>query len=140
MKPLITISNNGQAIAETNYFDTEHARRGYFYLSTNAGCTRLLVPDSQIAAIPEFKTAKYVILSRGPWPDQGRPEGIELLFEDFSDSPYAIHMLPEQCDMLPDGKGKWMFAVWTREGRQFKCPLKIRKVDEIPFLKKWKKR
>jgi hypothetical protein len=132
------IENNKQQIVNTNYFDTEHAEKGYFYLSTNAGCVRLLVPDSQTSAILEFQAAKYVTFSVGPWLDQGRDIGLELLFEDFSDSPYALHMIPEQCDMLPNGKGEWTFAVWTRDGKQFECPLRYRRVKEIPCLKEWK--
>ena len=138
MEPIITISNNGQDIAHTNYWDSEHAQKGYFYASTNAGCVRLLVPDNQIHINQEFRAAKYVILSHGAWVDQNRPNALELLFEDFSDSPYAIHMVPEQFDMIPDGKGKWVFTAWTRGGKQFECPLKYRRVNKIPCLKGWK--
>jgi hypothetical protein len=134
---LFRIENNGQAIASTNYFDSEHAAKGYFFLSTNAGCVRLLVPDSQQAAIQEFKTAKYVILSRGPWPEQGRTDALELLFEDLSNSPYALHIVKDQCDMLPDGKGDWTLAVWSRWGKEFDCKLKYRHVKRIPCLKPW---
>ena len=136
----LTIENNGPDISNTNYFDSEHAQRGYFYLSTNAGCVRLLVPDNQIQTIAEFKAAtKYVILSRGTWPKQKKNDGLELLFEDFSDTPYVIHFGVEQCDMLPNGDGDWAFAAWTRHGKQFECPLKYRKVKEIPCLKAWGK-
>jgi hypothetical protein len=134
---LFEIINNGQKIESTNYFDSDHAMRGLFYLSTNAGCVRLLVPDVQQAAIQEFKAAEYAILSRGPWPEQSRSDALELLFEDFSDSPYAIHMVIEQRDVLPDGKGYWELAVWTREGKCFECPLKFRKVERIPCLLPW---
>ena len=132
-----SIENNGPDVIATDYFDSKHAQRGYFYLSTNAGCVRLLVPDNQTNAIPEFKTAECVILSRGPWPEQGKVDGLELLFEDFSNIPYVIHLGVEQCDMLPDGKGDWTFAVWTRNGKRFECPLKYRKVKEIPCMKAW---
>ena len=135
---ILKIMNDGPDIAETNYFDFEHANRGLFYLSINAGCARLLVPDIQQAAIQEFKTAKYVILSRGPWPEQGRSDALELLFEDLSDSPYALHMVAEQCDMLPDGQGDWTLAVWSREGKRFQCPLRYRRVAKIPCLKPWR--
>lgn len=132
------IENDGKDIVSTNYFDSEYAHKGYYFLSTNAGCVRLLIPDSQIAALFEFKTAKYAILSRGPWPAQARNDAIELLFEDFSDSPYVIHMVLDQCDILPDGKGAWVLALWTRRGKQFQCPLKYRRVDRLPYLKPWK--
>jgi hypothetical protein len=63
---------------------------------------------------------------------------MELLFEDFTDSPYSIHVVPEQFDMIPDGKGEWSFSVWTRAGKQFECPMKYRKVTSIPCLEEWK--
>lgn len=43
---MITISNDGQKIVSTNYWDTEHAKRGFLYLSWNAGAGRLLLPDT----------------------------------------------------------------------------------------------
>ncbi len=134
---LLKIENDGQDILATNYFDSEHAGRGYFFLSLNAGCVRMLVPDDKTSEIPEFKTAKYAILSRGPWPEMGRLDALELLFEDFSDSPYALHLSVEQCDMLPDGKGDWKLAVWSRAGKEFECELRYRHVDHIPCLKPW---
>lgn len=136
---LFEVINNGQDIESTNYFDSEHAMRGAFFLSINAGCVRLLVPDIQQSEIQEFKTAKYAILSRGPWPEMGKEDALELLFEDFSDTPYAIHVVTEQCDMLPDGKGDWRLSVWSREGKRFECPLKYRHVDKIPCMKEWGK-
>lgn len=134
---IIHIGNNSQEIVSTNYFDTEHAAKGLFYVSTNAGCVRLLVPEIMEAAITDMKTAKYVIMSRGPWPAQNRDDGVEILFEDFSDTPYAIFIGVEQIDMLPDGEGEWGFAIWTEEGKQFECPLKYRHVKKIPCLKGW---
>ena len=134
----LTVENAGQDILRTNYWDLEHAKRGFFFISVNAGCVRLLVPETQLQMIPEFETGEYVILSRGPWPAQGRPDAIEILFEDFSDSPFALHLTIEQCDMLPDGIGDWTFAVWTQQGLQFSRPLKYRRVKQIPCLKPWK--
>ena len=48
---MIMIGNDGPLIARTNYFETELAKNGYFYLSWNAGAARLLVPESQNAFI-----------------------------------------------------------------------------------------
>jgi len=134
---LFEVVNDGKNIESTNYFDSEHAKQGYFYLSTNSGCVRLLVPDNQLQAIKDFKAAKYVILSRGPWPEQEGKDALELLFEDFSANPYVIYMVEQQCDMLPDGKGDWILAVWSREGKKFVCPLKYRHVNSIPYLRGW---
>jgi hypothetical protein len=134
---LLQIENDGPDITATNYWDIEHAKRGYFFLSLNAGCVRLLVPDSKVSEIQEFKTARFAILSRGPWPEMGQTDALELLFEDFSDSPYALHLSIGQCDMLPGGEGDWKLAVWSRDGKQYECELKYRHVDQIPCLKPW---
>lgn len=53
MQNLIAIGNDGQAISTTNYFDTEHALSGFYYLSWNDGAGRLLIPDSKIDTIAE---------------------------------------------------------------------------------------
>lgn len=137
MLPFLDIINLESDIVKTNYFDSEYAENGYFYLSTNAGCVRLLIPDNQKDLLKELKGVAYVILSRGPWIQKDVSDAIELLFEDFSDSPYAIHMTIQQCDMLPEGEGDWTLALWVRSGKTREFPLKCRKVEEIPYLRPW---
>lgn len=137
---IITIENAGQRILKTNYWDSEHAEKGYFYLSWNAGAGRVLVPDSQKPALREMKTGKYVIVSRGPWPEQGGREGIELLFEDGSDNPYCVHLVSEQCDrLIPDYQqgGGVDIIVLTRGGEKLRLPGKYRHVEKIPCLEPW---
>ena len=52
---MIETQNTGQAIANTNYLDSEHAARWFFYLSWNVCAARLLVPDSQKPAVREIQ-------------------------------------------------------------------------------------
>lgn len=138
---MITISNIGKMIKETNYFDTEHARHGKYYFSVNAGCIRMLLPDVLIDQLAEMKTGKEVIISRGPWPQMGRDDGFEIMFEDYSDCPYAIHVGLESFDMLPamNRAGRWEFAIWTRSGCMYQAECCCRMVDEIPYMKEWGK-
>lgn len=134
------IQNRGQAIAHTDYWDSEHARAGFVFLSWNAGAARVLLPDSQKAMLRDMKTAKYVIVSRGPWPEQGNREALELLFEDHSDSPFAIHLVAEQCDRLipeSDQGGGFLVSVWTRGGLKLTVPGKYRVVPSLPALSPW---
>lgn len=137
---IIKIQNAGKKIKETNYWDSEYAQAGYYFFSINAGCIRMLVPDSQIHQLAEFKTGKKVIISRGPWPQTGRKEGFEILFEDYSDAPHAIHVGVESWQILPEkscaGK-KWDFAIWTRSGCMYQKKCYYRIVPEIPYLKAW---
>ena len=137
---MITIGNQGQRIASTDYWDSDHARAGYLYLSWNAGAARLLVPDSQKAVIREMKTSEHVIISRGPWTDQGGREALELLFEDGSDAPFCMHLVAEQCDrLIPDTEqgGGFVVTVWTRGGEKLRLPGKYRRVDSLPCLQPW---
>ena len=62
---MITISNAGQAITGTNYWDSPHAKSGLYFASWNAGALRLLVPDNQAAAIAEMLTGPRCIVTRG---------------------------------------------------------------------------
>lgn len=136
----IQIQNDGPEIISTNYWGMPHAQKGYYFLSINAGCFRLLVPDLQISEIIEWESAREVIISRGPWPQMGRPDAVEILFEDDSDNPYAIHIVPDQVDRMPlvaDQAKPWIFNLWTRYGKRGQFPAHYRIVPEIPCLKKW---
>lgn len=137
---MIEIHNDGPAISGTNYWDTEHAGAGYFYLSWNAGAARLLVPDTRVGEIAEMRTGEYVILSYGPWTDQGGRPAWELLWEDGSDAPYALHLVEEQTDRRPpeaDQGGGLIVTAWTRGGLAATWPGKYRRVREIPCLRPW---
>lgn len=131
--------NKGQAIVKTNYWDSADAAKGLFFLSWNAGAGRLLVPDNQKHLVREMKTAKYVIVSRGPWPEYGQM-GIELLFEDHTDSPFSLQLSAEQSDRLfpetvqADG---FVITVWTRGGEKVRRPGRFRDVPRIPCLDVW---
>lgn len=137
---MLTIENQGQAIKATNYWDSEHARRGLLYLSWNAGAGRVLIPDAAKAMLRELKGASEVIVSRGPWADQGGLEAIELLWEDGSDSPFSVHLVAEQCDrLIPDYEqgGGFVVTVWTRGGIKGRWPGRYRVVESIPCLQPW---
>lgn len=140
LKQWIQIGNRGQAIAKTNYFDLELAQRGLFYLSWNAGAGRLLVPDSQKPAVSEMRSAKYVIVSRGPWLERGGVDALELLFEDHSDTPYVLTLSQDSCDrILPAGDqgGGFYISVWTRGGQKLRLPGRYREVAALPCLEEW---
>lgn len=137
---MLTIENQGQAIKSTNYWDSNHAKSGYCYLTWNAGAGRLLVPDNQKFMLPEMRGAKYIIVSRGPWDAQGGRDALELLFEDGSDAPFCIHLVAEQTDrMLPEDNqgGGFVITIWTRGGEKLRLPGKYREVETIPCLAPW---
>ena len=88
---VITLTNAGPDIEKTNYWSTKQAKDGIIYFSVNAGCIRALVPESKKKILQEMKTGKKVILSRGPFPSQGREDAFEILFDDYSDDPFVIY-------------------------------------------------
>ena len=143
----LKIENNGPELVYTNYWITEHAKKGLVYLSANAGCFRLLVPESSGISISDMQNgAQYVILSRGLWAHQhGNLDALEILFEDHSDNPFAIHILRDQSDLLPtdtevDQLGqsqRWSIAVYTKNGKLLELPVRYRTVKTIPYLKEW---
>lgn len=136
----LEIANAGQRITKTNYWDSDHAKTGLFYLTWNAGAARLLVPDAQKPAIREMRTAREVIISRGPWTDQGGRDALELLFEDGTDNPFCLHLVAEQSDrMIPEGEqgGGFSVTAWTRGGEKLRLPGKYRVVPELPWLREW---
>ncbi len=138
---MLLIGNKGQAISSTNYWDSEPAKSGFCFLSWNANAARLLVPDFLESSILEMRSAKYVIVSRGPWPEQAGREALELLFEDDSDSPYCVTLGAENTDrLLPkkDQGGGFVFTVWTRSGEMLRLPGKYRVVKTIPCLAPWR--
>ena len=137
---MITIRNNGPHIEETNYFDSEMAEDGLLYLSWNAGAARLLVPDVQAIYIPEMLAVSEVVLSRGSWPIRGKKDALEILFDDDSISPLALHLSEQQWSwMLKDSdSGKsFPFSVWSRKGLAGKHIGHFRRVCELPNLQPW---
>jgi hypothetical protein len=136
---MLTVENDGPRIASTNFFETDQAKAGKFFVSVYAGTLRLLIPDAHAAIIKETKTAEYVILSRGPWPAEEHTEGVELLWENHSASPFALHLTATSFDILPpepEPGRHWYLTAWVNGPKQvgeWQCHW--RRVPEIPWLK-----
>ncbi len=141
---IITIVNDGQNIEQTNYFESPAAKAGYVFLSINAGAFRLLVPDSIAQAlVEEIATANEVIISRGAWESQGNRDAFEIMFEDNSDSPYALHISANQAHTLPlasDADKQWVFTMWNSKGKIAEFPSWYRIVNRLPCLAKYQHR
>lgn len=138
------ITNHGPLIEASDYWESEYAARGVVYLSVNAGAFRLLLPDVlKPLLLDDMRSAREVVVSRGPWPEQGRDDALELLFDDGSTAPFSLHMGLEQVDRLPldsDAGKQWIASVWTapRRGRPQKALERkayYRRVDRLPCLR-----
>lgn len=141
---IIQVSNHGPLILSTNYWDSELASSGKLFVSINAGAIRILLPPARYGDMAEMRTGKECVLSRGPWPAQRLPEGIEIMFDDGSDSPYALHLSPESFDLLPaapEPDREWVLTVWiAKDGKPHKAMERVchwRRVERIPSLEPW---
>jgi hypothetical protein len=142
---LIVFSNHGPLITSTNYWDSDIALAGKVYVSVNAGAIRVLLPPQWYGALTDMRAAQYCVVSRGPWPAQQAAEGIEIMWEDGSDSPYCLHLTPESFDLLPgepEAGREWICSAWTaKDGKPHKALERIchwRRVEKIPCLLPWK--
>jgi hypothetical protein len=138
-RAMITIANDGQKIVDTNYWQLEHAARGLFFLSINAGCVRLLVPKPQEHLILDMtKGVREVVLTRGQF--HGQDNAVEVMFEDGSDSPFCIHLDEKQQDRLwtpSDEAKKCRFAIYTENGQVAlftECYLR-RTTSGLPYMR-----
>lgn len=144
---MITIDNHGPLLLATNFWESEREGAGFYFLSINAGAFRLFVPRSREADLREFTTAKEVVISRGPWPEWQRPDALEVLFDDHTQSPFALNIVPEMCDRLPldeDAGRECVFTAWTAPRRErphkaLERPAFYRRVARLPCLKPWLK-
>lgn len=140
---VIQVENDGPEIISTNFWDSEYAENGYVFLSINAGCFRLLVPS--MALNDALWDASKVLITRGPFPAQGRNDTLEILFEDGTESPFCFFIGTNQVDRMPldsdrDSPGrppKWSFSLYTDAGKHFSLPARYRLAKKIPHLKPW---
>lgn len=142
MTDLLSIHNKGPEIISTNFYDSPMAKKGFVYLSWNAGTARLLLPDflsgsleewtalnsksdtgvlSLKTALDEISKVKFVEITQ-------TKRFIKLLFEDHSECPFQLFLSPGQTDRNLSGacaNEQRIFTVWTRAGKQFTLKSRI---------------
>lgn len=138
-------------IESTTFFDSLLSLRGFFFLSCDGGFMRLLVPDSHLREVSEMCSAREVVVTRGFYraniPRFANHEGVGILFEDDTDSPFCLHVLSDAVDLLPDKRDrdrpgqsyKWSFSLYTRDGVVLQLPARLRCVKSLPCLRSWGK-
>jgi hypothetical protein len=86
---VLQIQNAGPEVLATTYWRTEHARRGYLYLSFNGGALRVLVPEPAAGVLaqlpPEGTPCEY--LQEGLPEEPGMPA---LVWTDDPAQPFRI--------------------------------------------------
>jgi hypothetical protein len=140
----LQITNHGPLITSTDYWDSELAHAGKLFCSVNAGAIRVLLPPALYGTLEEMRTGKSCVLSRGPWPAERRKDAIEIMWDDGSDSPFALHLTPESFDLLPgepEAGREWVCSVYTaKDGKPHKALERLchwRRVDKIPSMEPW---
>jgi len=106
----LTIENDGPAIVASDFWTTDQARAGKFFISCNEGAFRLLLPPQTLSVVEDMRTARIVEVRR-----EGKAN-FRIIFEDDSDSPFVIDCLVNSFDRIPadtDHGGQFRFTVWT---------------------------
>lgn len=139
---MISITNHGPLVTATDYWSSDLARAGKIFVSVNTGAVRVLLPPSAYAALADMRLAKESVLSRGPWPEEHVPDAIEILWDDGSDAPFALHLTPASFDLLPaepEAGREWVCSVWTaKDGSPHRALERIchwRRVPHIPWMR-----
>ncbi len=118
---MITVSNAGPLLVETNYWHTEHARAGYVYMSANAGAWRLLLPTASAAQLAEMRTGKSVLIEK----NTAGGKAWDIVFEDGTDSPFCVTLGQTQFDRAV-ASGPCRLLVYTPDGLQLDLPCTIK--------------
>lgn len=117
---------------------------GLFLASLNARALRILVPSVHCRDfLREAALAKEVIVSRGFWPAAGN-EGFEILFDDHSETPYALHLEGQSClPMISRSEHGQSLKVtlWTliagRPSLSMEFQGRFRVTPKIPWGRSW---
>jgi hypothetical protein len=134
----ITIQNLGEDIVRSNFWETSYNQNNEFFLSFMSGTFRLLLPEGMTSMLTEMENVKKIFISRGYWAEHDILDAYEILFEDYSDSPFCVWLAPTQVDRHPasEDAGKMLSCSLWRKGprKAFEAPAEFRLVEEIPTM------
>ena len=133
---VLFVQNDGPNIAASNYWESPMCEAGLVYLIGGYHTLRLLVPE-KLEPLAEIKGVTEAIISRGPW--RAKPDAIEVLLEDHTDTPFSLHFGPEQFDILPSKQERgFPFSIWGPGAKKLlELPGSYRIVPQLPWLKPW---
>lgn len=127
-----------KGVVETNYFESTYNMNDLFYMSYNEKCFQLFIPSLLKEKIKEMKTGKYAVLTLGLNP-YFNAEMIELMFEDFTDTPFSIHLSMNQISFKIDknfNKFKFKLIGYTEIGNAIQMDVYVRSdiSYQLPYL------
>lgn len=119
---LIMISNEGEKLKETNYWEHELAKQGIVYITCNAGSIRVLIPNSKEFFIPEIKTGKIVEIETSVVNNRSM---FDLFFMDGTPTPFCLSVEKSMIDRSIKKNDKGRLYVYTKNGIQHKIKYKV---------------
>jgi hypothetical protein len=129
------VANDGQTLVDTNYWESEFNTMGAFYLTVNAGAARLLMPTSQVATLADMQTGQQAIITYGQWDGK---EGVEVLFDDDSDTPFFMILSLAQCDRRITATAEaFPLIVYSARVEVWRCTAHVRVRPNLPCLEPW---
>lgn len=142
---MLSIENHGPLILASNFWESPECAAGKLIVSINDRAFRLLIPPTLEPAIAEMQTARECLVTRGPWPAMGLADAFEILFDDGTNDPYALHLSPESfASLIPSdewiGAADVVLTAWTspRRGKPrmaLQRPCWYRRAPRLPYLK-----
>lgn len=137
--------SDGPDLVATDYWRGPLAARGVVYCSVHESALRVLLPPSLEHVLPEMRTGREVLVSRGPWPELEQEDALELLWEDGSAAPFAIQISVRQCQGLEafgPATGALTCRVYTlgEAGAPHLAGTwraRFRRVESLPCLRPW---
>jgi hypothetical protein len=145
----LIVHSHGPLITATNFWELPEATLGKLLVSLNAGAFRVLLPIQAEGYLEDLRSAEGCAVSRGPWPELGLADGVEVLFDNGIPDPFALHLSVATFDRLPpDSQAgrEVIVSCWTRPRRSgggkphlaLQRPGYYRLVGAIPHLKPWR--
>lgn len=128
---LLRLDNDGPRVRATNYWATQHAARGYCYLSINDGALRLLFPPAIARYLPDLAQARCAAVQIIGAPRVGV---IHVVWEHDTGVPPYLTLDARQCDRaLPrEDLGRWVTLIAYVPGDA--GPESVRVLGEWPVL------
>lgn len=111
---MIIVQNNGEELISTNYWETELALAGYFFVTANAGCLRVLVPPMHENSIQEMRTGRRVLIE----PSIYEPRvALDFIFDDGTKNPFTLSIERAMMDRRLQ-PGRCTVAILSQKGKQ----------------------
>ena len=95
--------SNGN-LTDTDYWDSELCKNGFYYMAFNNGVYSLLIPEAKTVILDEIRQSHAVVITKGSY--RGKPNCFEIMFDDSSETPFMMILESEQVLLHPTEEHK----------------------------------